>query len=209
LRILTGDLGGGVEDGGDLRVELDDIAALADDLADDLAVALLDLIKDPLGELGLQHGGAHVADPLLRGLVDLLVIRKVSVDLLVPAVQELADLLDGEALVLRHRDVPDVLVLDDLKKKTKMRKRLSRHHGVMMALTLLLPGHDVLKEVDRDLVVVGHVEAAVDGDEVVDLTLRLVLRGELLRGYFGAWWPLERLIRILLCLHFAICIFYN
>ena len=109
LRVLTGDLGGGVEDGGDLRVELDDIAALADDLA----VALLDLILDPLGELGLQHRGAHIADPLLRRLVDLLLIGEVLVDFLVAAVQELGDLLDGEALILRNTDVPDVLPLDD------------------------------------------------------------------------------------------------
>ena len=109
LRILTGDLGGGVEDGGDLRIELDNIAALADDLA----VALFDLILDPLGELDLQHRGAHVADPLLRRLMDLLLVGHVLVDVLVAAIQELGDLLDGEALVLRHTDVADVLPLDD------------------------------------------------------------------------------------------------
>ena len=53
-------------------------------------------------------------------------------------------------------------------------------------LTLLLPGHDVLQEVDRHAVVLRDVEAAVDGDEVVDLALRLVLRAELLRGDLGA-----------------------
>ena len=53
-------------------------------------------------------------------------------------------------------------------------------------LTLLLPGHDVLQEVDRHAVVLGDVEAAVDGDEVVDLALRLVFRAELLRGDLGA-----------------------
>ena len=109
LRALTGDLGGGVEDGGDLRVKLDYVAALADYLA----VALLDLISDPLGELYLQYRGANITDPLLWRLVDLLLIGEVLVDLLVAVIQEQGDLLDGEPLILRDIDVPDVLAFDD------------------------------------------------------------------------------------------------
>jgi len=44
-----------------------------------------------------------------------------------------------------------------------------------VGLTLLHTGHDVLQEVDRHTVVLGDVDAAVDGNEVVDLALRLVL----------------------------------
>ena len=43
--------------------------------------------------------------------------------------------------------------------------------GIWQLLTFLLPSHDVLQEVDRDLVVVRDVEAAVDGDEIEDLAL--------------------------------------
>ncbi len=98
-----------MEGRGDLWVQLDDLAALAFDIA----VAILDLISDPLGEEDLQDRRADVANPLLRRLLYLLLVGEVLVDLLVAIVNELGDLLDGKALVLRDADVPDVLVLDD------------------------------------------------------------------------------------------------
>ena len=82
LRALTGDLSGGVEDGGNLWIELDYITALADYLA----VSLLDLIFDPLGELNFQHRCANITDPLLRSLVNLLLIGEVLVDFLVATI---------------------------------------------------------------------------------------------------------------------------
>jgi len=98
-----------MEGRGDLWVQLDDLAALAFDIA----VAILDLISDPLGEEDLQDRRADVANPLLRRLLYLLLVGEVLVDLLVPIVNELGDLLDGEALVLRYAHVSDVLVPDD------------------------------------------------------------------------------------------------
>ena len=110
-----------MEGSGDLWVQLDRIAALLYDFT----VPSLDLVTDPLGEEDLQDRRADITNPLLRSLVDLLLLRQVVEDLLVASFKELADLLDGEALILRHRDVPDILVLDDFEKKVKMRKRLS------------------------------------------------------------------------------------
>ena len=98
-----------MEGRGDLWVQLDDLAALAFDIA----VAILDLISDPLGEEDLQDRRADVANPLLRRLLYLLLVGEVLVDLLVPIVNELGDLLDGKALVLRDADVSDVFVPDD------------------------------------------------------------------------------------------------
>ncbi len=98
-----------MEGRGDLWVQLDDLAALAFDIA----VAILDLIFDPLGEEDLQDRHADVTNPLLRRLLDLLLVGEVLVDLLVAIVNELGDLLDGEALVLWYAHVSDVLVPDD------------------------------------------------------------------------------------------------
>ena len=47
---------------------------------------------------------------------------------------------------------------------------------------LLLASHEVLQEVDGDIVVRRQVDANIGGEEVVDLALAPVLRCELLRG---------------------------
>ena len=80
-----------MEGRGDLWVQLDDLAALAFDIA----VAILDLIFDPLGEEDLQDRRADVANPLRRRLLYLLLVGEVLVDLLVAIVNELGDLFDG------------------------------------------------------------------------------------------------------------------
>ena len=98
-----------MEGGGNFWIKLNDIATLADYIA----VALLNLILDPFGELNFQHRRTNVANPLLRRLLYLLLVGEVLVDLLVAIVNELGDLLDGEALVLRYAHVSDVLVPDD------------------------------------------------------------------------------------------------
>ena len=54
----------------------------------------------------------------------------------------------------------------------------------MSSLTLLDPRHEVLQEVDRDRVVGGEVDLALDGQEVVALALRAVL-GREGRGVHG------------------------
>ncbi len=149
-----------MEGGGNLWIKLNDIATLADYIA----VALLNLILDPFGELNFQHRRTNVTNPLLRSLVDFLLIGEVLVDFLMATVYELGNLLDGEALVLWNSYVPDVLALDDCIED----KMISNAHA---ELTLLCPGHDVFQEVDCDLVVFRDVEAAVNGDEVIDFSL--------------------------------------
>lgn len=92
--------------------------------------------------------------------MDLLLVREEVVDLAVAGVEELRDVLNGEAFILRHRDVADGPGLDGF----------------------LPHRHDVLEEVNGDLLVRRQVDASIDGQEVVHLALALVLGGELLRG---------------------------
>ena len=105
---LTADLRGGLEAVVDLLVHLYEVSALLHHLD----VARLDLLLDPISEDVLEDRRADIADPLLRHLVDLLRVGEVVVDLLVAIVKEGGDVLDGEALVLRHGDPPNLLALD-------------------------------------------------------------------------------------------------
>ena len=105
---LTADFGRGEEGVGHGCVHCDHVALL---LGDRL-VPLGDHALDPVEEGLLDDRSYHVADPLLRHLMDLLRVGQVVVDLLVALVEVLADVLESEALVLRDRDVADVLAQD-------------------------------------------------------------------------------------------------
>ena len=79
-------------------------------------------------------------------------------------VQEVADVLEPEALVLRHRDVPDVLCLDAY--------RLAMSLALKGPLLTSFPGsYEILQEVYADLLVSWKIIADVDRDEVVHLAL--------------------------------------
>ena len=69
----------------------------------------LHLQLDPVNEVVAQDSCAHVGRPLLRRLGQLDArLRQVLVDLRVVVVQELADLLDAEALILWNVHGPDL-----------------------------------------------------------------------------------------------------
>ena len=105
MLLLTAGLGGGLEGLEDLRVHLD-VQVLLDG---DLLIPLLDPVLHPTGEHALQHRGADVANPILGDLADLLRVGEVVVDIMVVVLEEGGDIINGQALVLRDRDVPDVL----------------------------------------------------------------------------------------------------
>ena len=105
---LTADFGRGEEGVGHGCIHSDHVALL---LGDRL-VPLRDHALDPVEEGLLDDCGDHVADPLLGHLLDLLRVGEVIVDVLVALVEVFADVLEREALVLRDRDVADVLAQD-------------------------------------------------------------------------------------------------
>lgn len=148
MAVLTADFGGRPEDVGNLRVHGDHEVLLLRPLL----VTDLDLELDPVGESVLQHGLADTTDPVFAAAMDLLRIGKVVEDVLVAVREEVGDVLEGQALVLRHGDVLDVL---------------GSH-------TLLFGRDDVLQEVDGYLLVRRKEDADVHGEEVVHLTLRAV-----------------------------------
>ena len=122
---LTGDVGGGPDDGGDLRIHVHGVALVDQELL----VALLDLGPDPFCKDISEQGGADVSDVLLQHLRDLLwIVRQIVVDGVVFA-DLVGDVLDGEAIILRYRHAP----------------------GLAAVELLLLAAHDVLQVVDRDL----------------------------------------------------------
>ena len=98
-------------------------------------VALLDLVLDPGLERLADHGGADVDDPLLGRLRQVRVVGHVGGDVGVLA-GELGDVLEVQALVLRHVD------------------RLDR----LVAHVRLLARENVFQEVDRD---VGYKEGEI------------------------------------------------
>ena len=110
--VLTADLGGGAEGLGDLGIHADHEVLLFDDLL----VPDLNLLLHPLVEVGPNHGGANVADPVLADLVDLLRVGHVVEHLRVEVVEVLRDVLEGKSLVLRHRNVLGVDIFDSCTK---------------------------------------------------------------------------------------------
>ena len=81
----------------------------------------------------------HVADPLLRDLAELLLVRQVVVHVLAAVVEVAHDVLERQALVLRDRDVLDLLALDHYIENTPVRITPSRDVGVIGHLRFFLP----------------------------------------------------------------------
>ena len=70
-------------------------------------------------------------------------------------VQEVADVLEPEALVLRDRDVPDVLCLDAY--------RLAMSLELKGPLLTSFPGsYEILQKVDADLFVCRQIKSNID-----------------------------------------------
>ena len=92
------------------------------------SVAFFDLVHHPVPELLTQDGGANVDDELLGDLGQVDVLQEVVLHLRLVG-DVLQDVLDREALVLRHVQGPDLVVLH----------------------VLLLPADHVLQEVDRHI----------------------------------------------------------
>jgi len=63
----------------------------------------------------------HVADPLLRDLAELLLVRQVVVHVLAAVVEVAHDVLERQALVLRDGDVLHLLALDHYIENTPVR----------------------------------------------------------------------------------------
>ena len=127
-------------------------------------VAFLDAVPDPAAEDAAEDRSADVTDPFLGDLPDLLLVWHIRKDFLMAVVQEVADVLEPEALVLRDRDVPDVLCLDAY--------RLAMSLELKGPLLTSFPGsYKILQEVDADLLVSWKIIADVDRDEVVHLAL--------------------------------------
>ena len=101
--VLTADLSGGPEHVGHLLIHGDHDVLLGGHVR----VALLDLRLDPVDEGFLQYGCADIADPLFADLVDLLIVRHKVEDMPMAVAEEESNVLQGEALILGHLDVPD------------------------------------------------------------------------------------------------------
>ena len=116
---------------------------------------------------------------LFRDLVDLLGVGHVLEYMLVPILEELGDVVEREALVLRNLDPAAVLALD----------------------ALLAAIDQVLQEVHRDLLIGRQVYASIYGQEIVDLPFRIVLGGEGLRADLLSLWCLILRLWNLLVVH--------
>ena len=102
---LTGDMSGGLELGGQLRIHVDhDLLLLRHQ-----GVALLNLLCDPVSETLAQHGSTYIDYPLFRNLRNVNLVRHVGFDLRHRS-NILKDLLEREVLVLRHIQCLDRVV---------------------------------------------------------------------------------------------------
>ena len=162
---LTADGRRGPEGARDVRVEVDeDVLRLHE-----LRVPRLDPLLHKVRERVADDAVDDVDDPLLRELLDLPLRGQVPHHLRVQA-GEVEDDLEGKRLVVGHAQVPELLARQDWCKVSA---------GRVGGLTLLDAGGALLEEVDGD---VGHgrqVLLGLDGEEVVDLALALVLGAEL------------------------------
>ena len=101
--------------GMDSRVEVDHLIALDRHLL----VSRLDHLEDPLAEGLADQRIGDVADPLLRQLTQLLLNGHVLLKTLIWA-ELIEDGLDLEALVLRHRQVFEVVRYDKTERRLEM-----------------------------------------------------------------------------------------
>ena len=109
-----------------------------------LAVAGLDVLEHPVGEGLAAERVDQVDHPLARQLPLLVGLGEESSNLGVLG-RLLQELLDAEPLVLRHRQVLDLVAVEELALAVDQR----------------------LEEVDGVAVVIGEVGAALHGEEVV------------------------------------------
>ena len=93
------------------------------------SIAIFDLISNPSLELISEDCSTDIDDPLLRNLLEIRLIWQVQIGHWL-VTDELQDLFDGQALVLRDMDGLDVIIV---------------HPGPFAA-------DDVLEEVDGDIV---------------------------------------------------------
>ena len=108
MKALTAKLGGRSEGSSHLLIH-GDVEVL---VLSDLLIPLLNTSPNPAVENALQDGCAHIANPFLGDLMDLLGVIHVLSNLLMPTVEEGSDMLKGKAIILRNGDVPDVLGLN-------------------------------------------------------------------------------------------------
>ena len=102
--LREGNTGGGVEHSGDILINLDELVSLDGDPY----ISSVDLGHHPLFEVAPGESADEVNDPLLWESGSFLeVIWDVSLEIIVP-VDMAVDLLEAEALVLRHVDVADL-----------------------------------------------------------------------------------------------------
>ena len=109
LLVPTRDGGAGVEGGRDFGVELDHHVALLRDLV----ILLQDSALDPLAEGVAQHRVGHIGQPLLWKLADLGLLWVILEGLRVLP-DEVVEAVDLQRLVLRHLEVPALVVLEEL-----------------------------------------------------------------------------------------------
>ena len=123
MEALTTGLGGGLEGSSNLRVHVDGEASLDQHLL----IPSLDLHLHPVGEDVLKDGVDDVANPLLWHLEDLLSVRQVIVN---PSmkISERSYITDGEALVGRDGNVPDLVPVDAFLRTTdQILQEVDRH----------------------------------------------------------------------------------
>ena len=125
--VLTADFGGSVEGSSNSWVHADGVALL---LGDRL-VSFQDDALDPGVEWSPDDRVDHVADPLLRDLEELLLVRQVVVHVLAAVVEVVHDMLECQALVLRDRDMSDHLALDHYIENTLLKITLHYHNNCM------------------------------------------------------------------------------
>jgi len=110
--VLTAYFGRCMEDGCDFRIYIDiKIPGLLNSL-----VTFLDASPHPATELATEDRGTHVAYPVLAHLADLLLVRHVLEQVLLAVIEKSTDVLERQALILRHGDVSHVLGLDAYRK---------------------------------------------------------------------------------------------
>ena len=107
-KLLTRDFGRGSKCGSQLWVHVDHHVLLRLHLC----VSFLNIDLDPICKDVLQDRVAHIGEPLLGHLVDLLLVGHVLPHVLVPFAEKVGDIFEREAIVLWDLDMSDVPTLD-------------------------------------------------------------------------------------------------